>query len=105
LLNTTASASALRAGDWKLIVRVPAEPPSGQGRRGKRAQRRSQEETELFNLSDDPYEQKNIAAEQPAKVAELRAQLDRFAEEAVPPPAMPKPASYKAPAIWGDFGG
>ena len=105
LLNTTASASAIRAGDWKLIVRAEAVPPGGRGKKGKRAQNLGQAETELFNLSDDPYERKNLAAEQPAKVVELREQLDRFAQEAVPPKAMSKPASYKAPAIWGDFGG
>lgn len=105
LMNTTASASAIRAGDWKLIVRAEAETPGDRGKKGKRVQNRGQGETELFNLSEDPYEQKNLAAEQPAKVAQLREQLDRFTKEAVPPKAMSKPASYKAPAIWGDFGG
>jgi arylsulfatase A-like enzyme len=44
---------ALRHGDWKLIVAA----------NGK---------AELYNLAADPYEKKDLAAAEPAKVAELR---------------------------------
>lgn len=48
---------AVRAGDWKLQVNE---------RQGK---------AWLFNLADDPTEQRNLAASQPAKRAELEAML------------------------------
>jgi arylsulfatase A-like enzyme len=47
---------ALRHGDWKLVA--PGE-----------------KDLQLFNLAEDPYETKDRAAAEPAKVAELRALL------------------------------
>ena len=59
-------AQALRDGDWKLIVakgnaKKSAKPESG--------------EIELYDLANDPYETKNLAASMPEKVAALRAKL------------------------------
>jgi arylsulfatase A-like enzyme len=59
----TPSASAVRQGDWKLI----------QVRRGGRV--------ELFQLKDDPLEETDLAAEQPAKVSELLALLETLAAQ------------------------
>jgi arylsulfatase A-like enzyme len=100
LLNTTPSEGAVRAGDWKLIVKQGV----GQGK-GKRAARRPDDTVELFNLKQDPYEKSNLADEQPEKVSELRQALKKFAEQAVPPKASPQPKSYEAPKIWGEVGG
>ena len=36
------------------------------------------------------------------KVKQLRQALAKFAKEAVPPKAVPKPESFKAPAVWGE---
>ncbi|WP_428306552.1 arylsulfatase [Lacipirellula sp.] len=105
LLNTTPTEGAIRAGAWKLIARANAVQPRAKGNKKKQAQYLGREATELFNLNDDPYEQKNLAAEHPERVAELRKLLLEFSDEAVPPQAMPRPAAYNAPAIWGDFGG
>jgi arylsulfatase A-like enzyme len=99
LLNTTPSAGAVRAGDWKLIVNKG-------GGNGKRAARRGGDDSvQLFNLKDDPYEKSNLAAEQPERVKQLQQALQEFADEAVPPKAEPEPKSYKAPAVWGEAGG
>ncbi len=54
----TDSAQALLEGDWKLIV--PGAGGSG---------------AELYNLADDPNEQKNLAAEYPARVESMRKTL------------------------------
>jgi len=48
--------TAVREGDWKLIVPV----------RGS---------VELFDLRSDPYERNNLAAERPEKSSQLRALL------------------------------
>ncbi len=53
--------SALRFGDWKLIV--------------FHAKNGGKERAELFDLSKDPNEQTNLADSQPAKVAEMRKLL------------------------------
>jgi arylsulfatase A-like enzyme len=49
---------ALRCGDWKLIVAAGGK-------------------AELFNLAADPYEQHDLAAAEPAKLAELRELMAR----------------------------
>lgn len=53
---------AIRKGNWKLIEHYPT--PHGLERR-----------FELFNLHDDPYEEKNLAANEPARVNDLREEL------------------------------
>lgn len=50
---------AVRAGDWKLQV---AKLPN---------------KVWLYNLATDPTEQVNLAAQEPARVAELRALIER----------------------------
>ena len=57
---------------------------------------------ELFNLKADPYEKTNLAESNAAKVAELRADLQAFAKQAVPPKAKPKAADFVAPRVWGE---
>jgi len=52
--------AAIRKGDWKLILHYEARP------------------VELYKLTDDPGEHSDRAAEQPEKVAELRADLERW---------------------------
>jgi arylsulfatase A-like enzyme len=76
--------SSIRLGDWKLIAFHDA-------RQG----------TELYNLSSDPGEQHNVAADQPEKVKELRASLDAWKKEvhaidATPHAATTKPVNAKA---------
>lgn len=60
---------SLRHGDWKLIVR------------GKNA-------PELFNIAADPYEKTDLAASEPARVAELQQLL--AAERAKDNPKLPE---------------
>ena len=59
---------ALRHGDWKLVAPGEKDP-------------------QLFNLADDPYEKKDLASTEPAKVAELQTLLT--AERAKDNPELP----------------
>ena len=59
---------AVRDGDWKLIWRTPL--PSA---------------VELFNISDDPSEQNNVAAEHPDTVARLQARIEQLAKDSAKP--------------------
>jgi arylsulfatase A-like enzyme len=97
LLNTTPAGGAVRVGDWKLIAR------EGAGNRKKGAAKRAgRPMSELFNLQDDPYEQSNLAEQEPAKVKELEATLTEFASQAVPPKRAPEPKNFVVPAVWGE---
>src|SRR5262245_50401417 len=63
---------AVRRGDFKLVL----DPSSGTAR--------------LFDLAHDPHETRDVAAEHPEQVSDLRAELDRFrtrrAEASAPVP-------------------
>ena len=82
LLNTDPDSGAIRAGAWKLVV--------------------DKASVALYNLKDDPFEKKDRAAENPAKVKELRERLDGYARQAAPPKGGPKPKNFVAPKVWGE---
>jgi arylsulfatase A-like enzyme len=96
LLNTTPNTGAIRMGEWKLIIK------SGNDGDGGRVEKLAEESVELFQLTVDPYETKNLAEAHPEKVRELRARLDAFAHEAVAPKIKPKPNGFVSPAVWGE---
>jgi arylsulfatase A-like enzyme len=96
LLNTTPTGGAVRAGDWKLVIKNGTDDPDGApAKAGK-------ESVELFQLKDDHYEKTNLAEKNPEKVKELRAILVGFAKQAVPPKAAPMPKGFVTPKVWGE---
>ncbi|MBL8792597.1 MAG: arylsulfatase [Planctomycetia bacterium] len=97
LLNTTPNTGAIRAGDWKLVVKNGTDDPDGGPAKdvGKAT-------VELFNLQDDPSEKTNLADKEPARVKDLQAKLAAFAKEAVPPKARPKAKDFITPKVWGE---
>lgn len=97
--NITPFHAALRIGDWKIIhnghvgANATAAP--------------KQEKWELFNLKQDPYEQHDLAGDNPpllrqmkAAVASLRRQM---AKPNIPPNRPPK--GFKVPKVWGEADG
>ena len=77
--NTAAKSFAIRQGDWVLIdaksggvSAVPAWFDEANG------YARNPHQGELYNLRDDLSQKKNLYAERPEKVAELRAELERI---------------------------
>src|SRR5262249_27985812 len=97
LLNATPRNGALRAGDWKLVLNGDrADDGSAVGGEGPK------EAGELFDLARDPSEKKNLAADRPDKVKELRARYDALARQAVAPKGTPRPPDYQAPPVWGE---
>lgn len=87
LCNTTPNGGAIRVGDWKFVVHESkATDDEGKGKKKAARPAASGEiKVELFNLVDDPSEQKNLAEQNPAKLKELRARYDVLAKQAVPP--------------------
>ena len=75
-------AIALRQGDWKFIPANAAAGASGIGSGANADDTRFSEaivrENLLFNLTDDPGETKNLAAERPERVKEMRTLLKRI---------------------------
>ena len=94
------AATALRQGRWKLRFHAdeqqPVDPPLASG-------------PELFDLADDPREQRDLAAEHPEQVAAMlrraRALLEDVYADQVPlgalPDAAPLPARRSAREVWG----
>jgi arylsulfatase A-like enzyme len=68
LYNVDPFGGAIRSGDWKLVVR--AVLPS---------------QIELFNIAKDPYEQKNLAEQEPEMVKTLLQRLQTLAQESTKP--------------------
>jgi len=97
LINTTPSNGAVRAGDWKLVVRNGNDDPDG-----GEAKKDGKNSIELFNLKNDPYEKANLAEKNPEKVKDLKATLAAFAKQAVPPKAKPKGKNFVTPKVWGE---
>jgi arylsulfatase A-like enzyme len=102
LINVSPGRGALRMGNWKLVVGGNLQDDEGPlPKKGKKAAKNG-DAVELFNLADDPSEKINLGAQYPDRVRELRAQLDAYARQAVPPKAAPKAAGFQSPKIWGE---
>jgi arylsulfatase A-like enzyme len=104
LLNTTPGGGAIRVGDWKLVINGPSlsglmdEDENSPRRRGEAAR----ETIELFNLAVDPNETHDLAAENPEKLAVLRARYDVLARQAAPPKSARKALGFQSPHVWGE---
>ncbi len=96
LVNTTPAGGAVRAGDWKLVVKNGDDDPDGG------AVKKGKESVELFDLKADPYEKTNLAEKHADKVKELKTTLAAFAKDAVAPKAKPKATDFKSPKVWGE---
>lgn len=81
LLNSNPTGGAIRMGEWKLKVNVPAKP-DGPNARPKRA-RQGVALVELYNLASDLGETMNVAELDPTTTGRLRAVYQRFADAAV----------------------
>jgi arylsulfatase A-like enzyme len=71
IYNVEPFRGGVRQGDWKLIWRTVL--PSS---------------VELYNLAEDPYEKKNVAAAHPDKVAAMQARLETAGRESAKPLAL-----------------
>jgi arylsulfatase A-like enzyme len=60
-------------GDWKLLVRYDGTDTTGY----KRVHAWDQEPVRLYHLAEDPHEQSNVADSHPARVAEMKARLNK----------------------------
>jgi len=82
--------AALRVGDRKLILNRPDGDANGKGKgknKGKNKGKPSMESepVALFNLAKDPGETTNLAENEPARLAEMKAKLEVILKDAVPP--------------------
>jgi arylsulfatase A-like enzyme len=97
LLCQSPTRAAIRAGDWKLMLTggndtgAEESATKATSKTNKNANKRNKgapadtDHVLLFNLATDIGEKQNVAADHPARVAELRAKLDTFLKDAVKP--------------------
>jgi peroxiredoxin Q/BCP len=57
---------------------------------------------QLFDLAADPYEEKNLAAQNSDVANKMLARWREYQKEAVPIKIRPKPKAFVTPKIWGD---
>jgi arylsulfatase A-like enzyme len=91
---------AIRRGKHKWIEGVPADDVKPASKKARAVQFQRQ----LFDLGSDVAETKNLSAEQPARVAELEALLNRYRDggysrELPPAGVKPKPAAPPLPPL------
>ena len=90
--NTKAGQYAIRDGDWLL---VDAKTGYVSGRNGAWEEKRGYPaddggDVELYNLKEDIGQKKNLAADQPQKVKELKALLKKLQEQGYSSPRLSK---------------
>jgi arylsulfatase A-like enzyme len=101
LHNDTPALSAVRVGDWKLIAHWTER------RRPRRAATATEAEAEprfeLFDLANDPGETNDLSANEPERLAALRARLQFYRDAAGAPlnQSDGQPAGFKTPQRWG----
>jgi arylsulfatase A-like enzyme len=103
LLNAAPAGGAIRAGNWKLVLRGDRSAVDEASARPNNNRRpAAREGVELFDLSRDLEEKQNLAAEHPQQVERLLARLANYQQQAVPPRNEPLADNFKVPAVWGE---
>jgi arylsulfatase A-like enzyme len=85
LINLMGRQSAIRVGDWKLV--------------------RTSGEVELFDLSRDPGEKRNLARSQPDRLDQMQSRLLAWQQQAARPLGpypQTLPPGFRIPTVWGD---
>lgn len=123
LLNAEAHRGALRLGSWKLLVQrlgvsdldsaedgtdKEQRKQNGSSRAGNRERNESFAErdglrVELYNLSDDPGETRDLALVEMMKREELLGLYRKFESQAKPALATSKKTILKTPKVWGEW--
>jgi arylsulfatase A-like enzyme len=93
---------AIRKGPWKWIEGEPVD----EVKPGARKMRADEYRQQLYNTKDDPAETRDVSAEHPEVVSELRGLLGRYRDggysRSLPPPGLkPKPAAAALPPLAG----
>jgi arylsulfatase A-like enzyme len=98
IVHSAPGVFAIRKGPWKWIEGVPVDEIKPGARKAQAAQFHPQ----LYNTQDDPAETKDVSAQHPDVVAELRALLNRYRDGGYSrelPPAGVKPTVTKAVSL------
>lgn len=123
LINAEAHRGALRLGSWKLLVTRPDVPSSASADEGASRENANQNDSvgeikvdktdtaaeqvsfvvELYNLSNDPGETKDLASTELIKREELLGHYRRFESQAKPALATSKKTILKTPKVWGEW--
>lgn len=100
--HSIAGQFTIRRGDWKLLL----SPSSGGWSAPKPNDSKALAtlpSVQLYNMKTDPSERKNLEAQYPDKVAELRSLLVKYVEEGRSTPGKPQKNDGKYPWKQLDF--
>jgi len=123
LINAEAHRGALRLGSWKLLVKRPgvsdsdsADESAGREQvkqsdsageivpdKNDRATERDGLVVELYDLSNDPGENKDLASIEMTKCEELLGHYRKLESQAKPALATSKKTILKTPKVWGEW--
>ncbi len=85
LVGNRPGVSAIRMGDWKLLLSPSEKGAEEQSAEEQSANDKPSGKMELYNLTQDIAESNNLAQSQPERVKAMRARLDAMLQNAVPP--------------------
>lgn len=80
LIGNKSGVSAIRMGDWKLLLSASDNDAEEQA-----GNQKDSGKMELYNLADDIAESKNLADAQPERVKAMRTRLDSMLKNAASP--------------------
>mgnify|MGYP000382953821 CR=1 FL=1 len=93
---------AIAATPKPTLAQIEAAKKAEAAKKKAAAATQTAETVELFNLAADPGEKNNLAAANPEVVAKLRARLETYTHDAVPPKAEAQVTGFKVPRVWGE---
>lgn len=101
LINAAPTSGAIRAGNWKLVLNGDGHSTDVEQRERGGEPAAEAPKVEMFELTSDPGERRNLAEAHPDRVADLRARYQELTRQAGPPKLAPRDPNFKGAGSLG----